>query len=118
VRRLCLSARLAGGGGWRCERTPRRAASSPRTAGLLLAGALEDLPGPAESLRLEATALGPPVAEQLSMAEPGEERRRKLAEAVRQTRAAAGAEAVLRVLDIDPESRLPERRAALTPFHE
>ncbi|MGZ5340299.1 MAG: DNA polymerase Y family protein [Solirubrobacterales bacterium] len=118
VRRLRLSARLAGGGGWRCERALRRASSSPRTARLVLAGALEDLPGPAELLRLEATALGPAAAEQLSMAEPGEERRRRLAEAVRQTRAAAGAESVLRVLDVDPGSRLPERRAVLTPFHE
>jgi protein ImuB len=118
VRRLRLSARLAAGGGWRCERALRRASSSPRTARLVLAGALEDLPGPAELLRLEATALGAAAAEQLSMAEPGEERRRRLAEAVRQTRAAAGAESVLRVLDVDPGSRLPERRAVLTPFHE
>ena len=121
VRRLRLSARLAGGGGWRCERPLRRASSSPRRARLVLAGALDELPGPAGLLRLEATDLGPPAAEQLSMAEPepgGLERRRRLAEAVRQTRAVAGSESVLRVLDVDPDSRLPERRAALTPFHE
>ena len=45
-----------------------------------------------------------------------EERRNRLGEAVRQVRAAAGSESVLRVLDVDPESRLPERRAVLTPY--
>ena len=115
VRRLRLSARLAGGGGWRCERALRSASSSPRTARLALFGALDGLPGPADLLRLEATALGPPAADQLSLAAPEEERRRRLAEAVRQARAAVGADAVLRVLDVDPGSRLPERRAALTP---
>ncbi len=118
VRRLRLSARLAAGGGWRCERTLRRACASPRIARLSLDGALDDLPAPAELLRLEATALGPPAAEQLSFAGPERERRRKLGEAVRQARAAGGRDAVLRVLDVDPTSRLPERRAALTPFPE
>jgi hypothetical protein len=37
---------------------------------------------------------------------------------VRQTRAAAGSESVLRVLDTDPGSRIPERRAFLTPHPE
>jgi protein ImuB len=41
-----------------------------------------------------------------------------LAEAVSQARAAAGEDAVMRVLDIDPDSRVPERRMMLTPFPE
>jgi hypothetical protein len=44
------------------------------------------------------------------------DRRRRLAEAVRQARAIAGKDAVLRVLDADSESRVPERRSMLTPF--
>jgi alanyl-tRNA synthetase len=40
----------------------------------------------------------------------------RLREAVRQTRAAAGPDAALRVLEIDPDSRVPERRVVLTPF--
>ena len=43
-------------------------------------------------------------------------RRRRIAEAVQQARQAAGPEAALRVLEVDPDSRLPERRAVLTPF--
>ena len=40
----------------------------------------------------------------------------RLGEAVRQARQAAGADAALRVLDVDPDSRIPERRAVLAPF--
>jgi protein ImuB len=116
VRRLRLSARLAGGGGWRCERVLRRAGAAQRTLRLVLDGAIEELPGPAELLRLEATALGPPAGDQLTLTRSEEERRNRLAEAVRQVRAAAGRESVLRVLDVDPQSRLPERRAVLTPY--
>ncbi len=116
VRRLRLSARLAGGGGWRCERVMRRASAAQRTLRLVLDGAIEELPGPAEVLRLEATSLGPPAGDQLSLTRDDEERRNRLGEAVRQVRAAAGSESVLRVLDVDPESRLPERRVILTPF--
>jgi protein ImuB len=37
---------------------------------------------------------------------------------VRQARTAAGRDAVLRVVEVDPGSRVPERRALLTPFPE
>ena len=37
----------------------------------------------------------------------------RLREAVRQARAAAGPDAALRVLAVDPDSRVPERRAVL-----
>ena len=54
-----------------------------------------------------------------SLARDARERRRALlAEAVRQARAAAGRDAVLRVLEVDPGSRVPERRAILAPFPE
>jgi protein ImuB len=43
-------------------------------------------------------------------------RRSRLNEAVRQARQAAGADAALRVLDLDPDSRIPERRAVLAPY--
>jgi protein ImuB len=52
------------------------------------------------------------------MRDARERRRARLAEAVRQARAAAGRDAVLRVLEVDPGSRVPERRATLAPFPE
>jgi protein ImuB len=43
-------------------------------------------------------------------------RRARIAEAVGQVRQAAGMDAALRVLEIDPDSRIPERRAVLAPY--
>ena len=76
------------------------------------------LPAPATTLRLEAVALGPAGGEQLALSVPEEQRRRRISEAVRQARAAGGSEAVLRVLEVDPDSRVPERRDVLMPFPE
>ena len=46
----------------------------------------------------------------------GAERAGRLRESVCQARADAGSDAALRVLEVDPQSRFPERRAVLTPF--
>ena len=119
LRALRLEARLAGGGSWSTEVVLRSPSASPQVLRLVLAPKLEDLPGPAETLRLQAKSLGPRGGEQLELSRRGEERRReRLGEALRQTRAAAGAGALLKVLEVDPSSRVPERRAVLTPFPE
>ncbi|MGZ5335506.1 MAG: Y-family DNA polymerase [Solirubrobacterales bacterium] len=118
LRALRLSARLAAGGGW-SRRTALRSATSDRgRLADLLMPLLSLLPAPAAVLRLEAVSVGPAAGEQLAMAGPDEQRRRRLGEAVRQTRAAAGGDAVLRVLEVDPASRVPERREVLMPFPE
>ena len=119
VRRLRLEAQLAGGGGWDCEVALRRPSAAAEVLLLCLAPKLGELPGPAEALRLQATSLGPRAGDQLELSRRPEERRRqRLSEAVRQVRAAAGAGALLRVLEVDSESRVPERWAMLTPFPE
>jgi len=118
LRALRLSARLAAGGGWRRQVALRRASADPARLADALLPHLSLLPAPAAALRLEAAALGPETGEQLSLAGPEEQRRRRISEAVRQTRSAAGADAVLRVLEVDPESRVPERREVLMPFPE
>src|SRR3954471_7466327 len=118
LRTLRLSARLAAGGGWRRQIALRRAnADRARLADALLPH-LALLPAPAATLRLEAVGLGPETGEQLTLSSPEQERRRRISEAVRQTRSAAGADAVLRVLEVDPESRVPERREVLMPYPE
>jgi protein ImuB len=118
LRALRLSSRLAAGGGWRRQIALRRAtADRTRLADALLPH-LALLPAPAATLRLEAVALGPETGDQLTLSSPEQERHRRLAEAVRQTRSAAGADAVLQVLEVDPESRVPERREVLMPWSE
>lgn len=119
IRSLRLGARLAGGGGWRHEVALRRPSAAPELLRVTLVPKLVELPGPASTLVLEATGLGPQASDQMELARSQRERRRELlAEAVRQVRAAAGPGALLRVLDVDPSSRVPERRALLTPFPE
>lgn len=118
VRALRLSARLAAGGGWRREVALRRAGSDRARLADALLPQLALLPAPAATLRLEAAALGPIAGEQLTLSGPEEERRQRISEAVRQTRSAAGSDAVLRVLQVDPGSRIPERRDVLMPWIE
>jgi protein ImuB len=119
IRRLRLEARLAAGGGWRCEIALRSTSANPERLRLALAPKLGDLPGPAVALGLWALELGPEVGDQAPLRRsPSEERRGRVAEAVRQARAAAGRDAILQVIEVDPHSRVPERRAILTPFGE
>jgi protein ImuB len=40
----------------------------------------------------------------------------RLSEAARQARQAVGEDAAMRVLEVDPDSRLPERRTLLAPW--
>jgi protein ImuB len=118
LRSLRLSARLAAGGGWRRQIALRRASADRARLADALLPHLALLPAPAATLRLEAVALGPETGDQLTLSSPEQERRRRISEAVRQTRSAAGADSVLRVLEVDPESRVPERREVLMPFPE
>ena len=116
IRLLRLEARLAGGGSWRAEVAMRSATASPERLGLALGPKLAGLPAPAATLALRALELGPEGAEQPALAPaPGEERRERLSEAVRQARAAGGRDALLRIVDVEPGSRIPERRAMLVP---
>jgi protein ImuB len=117
IRAVVLSAALVEGGTWRERVVFRESTADPRRMKLALTGRLQLLPAPAETLRLAADRLGPPHAGGRALFEDGAaERRSRLREAVRQARAAAGPEAALRVLEVDPDSRVPERRAVLTPF--
>jgi protein ImuB len=118
LRALRLSARLAAGGGWRRQVAMRRAGAERERIAAVLLPQLALLPAPATTLRLEAVELGAPGGEQLALSAPEEQRRRRISEAVRQARAAGGSEAVLRVLEVDPGSRVPERRDVLMPFPE
>lgn len=117
-RRMRLGARFVERGTWRREVALRQATTSRERLRLALASKLAELPAPIERLSLTVVSYGPPVADQLSFRRPDEERRGRLTEALRQTRAAAGSESVLRVIETDPGSRIPERRAFLTPFPE
>jgi protein ImuB len=117
LRALAVSARFVAGGTWRTGVTLRRASADPARIRLALGPKLAGLPAPAESLAVEVEAFGPPAHDQGRLLDDAAAvRHARLGEAVRQARQAAGADAALRVLDLEPNSRIPERRAVLAPF--
>lgn len=117
VRAVVLAATLVEGGTWREQVPFREALADPTRMRLALAPRLALLPAPAERLRLVAVRFGPVATDQRPLLdEPEAARRARLREGVRQARVAAGPDAALRVLAVDPDSRVPERRAVLTPF--
>jgi protein ImuB len=117
LRSATVGAKLVEGGSWRTRVTFREALTDPRRMRLVLAPRLAELPAPADVLRLRAEGFGPPAGDQRSLlAEPATLRAARLREAVRQARAAAGPDSALRILAVDPDSRVPERRLALTPW--
>lgn len=119
LRVVALSARFVEGGTWRVSVPLRRPTVDPVRLRLVLAPRLADLPAPAESLAVEVEAFGPPAHDQEVLVEDEVElRRARLGEAVRHVRQATGEESLMRVLEVDPDSRLPERRAVLVPFPE
>ena len=108
---------LVEGGTWREPVTFREPLADPERMRLALALRLGLLPAPAEALRLAVDRFGPPPAASGTLFSDGaQQRAARLREAIGQARAAAGPDAALRVLETDPTSRVPERRAVLTPY--
>jgi protein ImuB len=119
LRSLSISARFVEGGTWRTRATLRVASADPARIRLALAPRLAELPASAEAIGLEVVAFGPPAQEQGKLdgeMDPSDARRARLGEAVRQARQAGGEEAALKVMDVDPDSRVPERRSVLAPY--
>jgi protein ImuB len=115
---MILGARLVGGGTWRERVVFRQPLSDRERMGLALSLRLILLPAPARLLCLGVERFGPPAAEQRALLEDEDRalRAARLREAVNQVRSVAGPQGALRVLWVDPDSRVPERRAVLTPF--
>ena len=118
LRAVVISAVLVEQGGtWREQVVFRGALADPVRMRLALVPHLAMMPAPADVLRLAVERFGPPASDQQALLEdPAAARAARLREAIRQARAAAGPDAALRVLEVDPGSRLPERRAVLAPF--
>jgi protein ImuB len=117
LRAVVLGARLVEGGTWRERIVFREALADAARMRLALGQRLLLLPAPAESLRLTVERFGPSHAGAHALFDDGEaERTGRMREAIRQVRAVAGPEGALRVLEVDPDSRVPERRSVLAPY--
>lgn len=112
-RLLRLQARLITGESWSCEAPLREpTADVPRLVLALLPKARR-LPAPAERLALTLCELTAAPWQLTLLEREGAERDARLEDATAQVRAAVGDAALLRVVGVDPDSRLPERRFGL-----
>src|SRR5918992_1262014 len=119
LRKVALSARLAGGGSWRRTVTLRDPTVERPRLKAALGPKLAELPAPVTSLTLEALELTEAGGRQLELVKPeGSKLRERLGDGLRQVRASTGGGSVYSVVEIAPWSRLPERRALLVPRDE
>jgi protein ImuB len=117
LRGLTLRARLEGGGSWTRTLALREATADPERLAAAALPCLAEVAAPVEALAVRADASGALGGRQLTLVETGaDERARRAREAVRQVRAAQGDEAVLRLVEMEPWSSLPERQWALVPY--
>jgi len=117
IRVLVLSARLVERGTWCEEVVLREEIADARRIVLACSAPLRLLPAPAVALGLAVEQFGPAMSDQTTLLD-GERTARdaRRREAVSQVQALAGPYALLRVLVVDPESRVPERRTLFTPW--
>ncbi|MBM3665523.1 MAG: hypothetical protein FJW92_06995 [Actinobacteria bacterium] len=117
ARSVVLRARLEDGGSWTSAVAFREATADAGRIGLACIPRLSGIGAPVSHLAIEVDAGGPADAGQMTLvARPDDERRRRAAAALDQVRAAEGDATVMRLVEIAPWSRLPERRWALGPY--
>jgi protein ImuB len=117
LRVVVLGARLVEGGTWRERVVFREPLADATRMRLVLGQKLALLPAPAEALRLTVERFGAPGTGARALFDDGSAlRTARMREAIRQARAAAGPEAALRVVTVDPDSRVPERQSVLAPY--
>ena len=117
LRTLTLRARLADGGSWARELTLREATADPERLALACLPRLGEIAATVAELWIGGDASGAVAGHQLTaIPSPSDERRARTREAIHQVRAAQGLGSMLRAVEMEPWSRRPERRWALTPY--
>ncbi len=117
ARAVAMEARLSGGGSWAMETAPREPTGRAELLRMILLPGLEQLPRPAEHLSLRVTGMTAAAPKQIEITRrPEETRLLRLNEAALQVRAVVGESGLMRVLDAEVGSHLPERRMLLTPY--
>jgi DNA polymerase-4/protein ImuB len=118
ARQLRLRALLAGGSSWERSFTFKEALAGVDAARRALWGKLKAanmLPAaPVEELSLELLGLGPEVGRQLPLFGNRWKQEEHIEEAARQLAARYGQAPLYRAVEVEPWSRIPERRWALT----
>ncbi len=118
ARRMRLRLSLADGRSWEKAITFKEATADREQAAFVLKNTLEQaaIPGPVEEMAVELSGLAQEAGKQAGLW-PGRSRRQAhLREAVQQLKARFGQSPVQRVVEVEPWSRIPERRRALIDF--
>lgn len=118
LRGFTISTRFVEGGSWSARGIMREPTADPKRIATVARQQLAALPEPAAALELAVDGFGPPAHESATLfgADSDEERAARLRSAAEQARRAAGSpRKVARVMRLDADSRVPERRAALSP---
>ncbi len=113
-RLLRLQARLITGESWLCEAPLREATADHARLVLALLAKARSLPAPAERIVVSFAGLAASAQQLTLLGIEGQERQQRLDDAASQVRSTLGVDALLRVVSLDPNSRLPERRYGLT----
>ena len=118
VRKAVVRAALDGGGSWELPVPFREALADPRDAWFAVKCAIARRPPqrPVEELEVELVGLSAESGKQSAMFESKGRLRGQVEEAVRQLRAHGGQASIGKVVEVEPWSRIPERRAALVEF--
>lgn len=117
ARTVAMEAQLSGGGSWTRETAPREPTGRADLLRMILLPGLQQLPRPAEHLGLRITGMTTAAPKQTELSRrPEETRLLRLSEAAHQVRAVVGERGLMRVLDAEIDSHLPERRMLLTPY--
>lgn len=118
VRKAVVRAALDGGGTWELPVPFREALADPRDAWFAVKTAIARRPPerPVEELEVELVGLSAESGKQATMFESKGKLRGQVEEAVRQLQAQHGRISLGKVVEVEPWSRIPERRAALVEF--
>lgn len=115
VRKAVVRAALDGGGAWELGVPFREALADPRDAWSTVRSAVERHPPerPVEELEVELVGLSAESAKQAAMFDGKAKLWQQIEEAARQLTAQHGRSLIAKVVEVEPWSRIPERRAAL-----
>ncbi|MDR7540472.1 MAG: DNA polymerase Y family protein [Armatimonadota bacterium] len=120
VRKAVVRAALDTGGTWELAVPFHEALADPRDAWFAVKNAVARHPPerPVEELEVELVGLSAESGKQASMLEGKGKLWRQVEEAARQLRAQQGRAAIGKVVEVEPWSRIPERRVAFVEFDQ
>ncbi len=118
VRKVVIRANLDGGGSWELPVAFREALANPRDAWFSMKTAIARRPPDrsVEELEVELTGLSAESGRQASMFESKGKLWQQIEETLRQLQTHQGRALIGKVVEVEPWSRIPERRAALADF--